>query len=91
MIDPDEIDRAQIRAARALLNWNQPELASAAHIALATLKRFEIGSRTPIHAIRSAIIRALENEGIEFFHDGTRAGVSLRTSKIKAGKKKTGK
>ena len=89
MIDPDEIDRAQIRAARALLNWNQPELASAAHVALATLKRFEIGSRIPIHAIRSAIIRALEDEGIEFFHDGKRAGVSLRVSRIKP-KRKTG-
>jgi DNA-binding XRE family transcriptional regulator len=82
MSDSAKVDRAQVRAARALLDWTQPDLASAAEIALATLKRFEIGHRTPIRAIKGAIVRALEDEGIEFHHDGKRAGVSVTVKKL---------
>lgn len=78
----DEIDRAQIRAARALLNWTQPDLADAAGIALATLKRFETGMRTPIPVVKAAIVGALEGAGIEFQNDGKRAGVTLGVRKL---------
>jgi DNA-binding XRE family transcriptional regulator len=44
-----------VRTARALLDWTQPDLAKAAGIALATLKRFEKGNRTPIPVVRAAI------------------------------------
>ena len=67
------------RTARALLDWTQPELADAAGIALATLKRFEKGHRTPI---RAAIFAALEKTGIEFQDDGKRLGVSIGVRKI---------
>lgn len=50
----------QVRAARALSDWTQPDLAKAAGIALATLKRFEKGHRTPIPVVRAAIFAALE-------------------------------
>jgi transcriptional regulator with XRE-family HTH domain len=83
MTDPSKVHRAQVRAARALLNWNQPQLASAADIALATLKRFEIGHRTPIRAVKAAIVRALEEQGIEFHQDKKRAYVSVELTKIK--------
>lgn len=83
MIDPDKVDRAQIRAARALLDWTQPDLAKAANIALATLKRFEIGHTQPIPTIKAAIVRALEAQGIEFQHDRKRAYVSLDVKKLK--------
>ncbi|MCK1367252.1 helix-turn-helix transcriptional regulator [Bradyrhizobium sp. 62] len=83
MIDPDKVDRAQVRAARALLDWTQPELAKAANVALATLKRFEIGQTQPIPTVKSAIVRALEAQGIEFDYDRKRASVSLDVRKLK--------
>ncbi|WP_083218856.1 hypothetical protein [Bradyrhizobium icense] len=83
MIDPDQVDRAQVRAARALLDWTQPDLAAAADIALATLKRFEIGHSTPIRTVKTAIVRALEAEGIQFHQDRKRASVSLDIKRIR--------
>jgi|SRR3954465_6006497 hypothetical protein len=50
----------------------QPDLASAAGIALGTLKNFEGGQSNPIRRVKSAIVRALENEGIEFHQDRRR-------------------
>ena len=71
----------QIKAARALLGLNQEELARAAGIGSATLKRVEATDE-----VRGAagtiwkIERALENAGIEFIaaSDGKGAGVRLR-------------
>mgnify|MGYP001465319394 CR=1 FL=1 len=67
---------AQSRAARALLNWSQPELASASGTGLSTIRDFETGKRRPIANNLAAIRTALENAGIEFIN-GT--GVKLRT------------
>ena len=78
----NDIDRTLVRTARALLNWTQPDLARAAGIALATLKRFEKGHRTPIPVVRAAIFAALEKGGVEFHHDGRRLGVSIGVRKV---------
>jgi len=78
-----EIDTAQIRAARALLDWTQTDLATAAKIALPTVKRYETGVRTPIPIIIAAILRAFEDAGIIFENDGKHIGVKL---KIKRGR-----
>jgi DNA-binding XRE family transcriptional regulator len=43
MTRQNDINRTLVRTARALLDWTQPDLATAAGIALATLKRFEKG------------------------------------------------
>jgi DNA-binding XRE family transcriptional regulator len=83
MTDPDKVHRAQIRAARALLDWTQPDLASAAGIALNTVKNFETGYSKPIRTVKSAIVRTLEHQGIEFHTDGKRAYVSLDFKKLK--------
>jgi transcriptional regulator with XRE-family HTH domain len=64
------IDAAQCRAARALLGWNQLELARAANIGTATLKRFEVGLRTPIPNNLVAIRKVLENAGVKFIDRG---------------------
>ena len=60
------------RTARALLDWTQPDLAKAARIALATLKRFEKGYRTSIPVVRAAIFAALEKACVQFQDDGKR-------------------
>jgi transcriptional regulator with XRE-family HTH domain len=73
-----EISIAQIRAARALLDWTQADLATSAKIALPTVKRYETGTRTPIPAIMVAIRRALEDAGIEFIPAKSGKGVGVR-------------
>jgi transcriptional regulator with XRE-family HTH domain len=73
-----EINTAQMRAARALLDWNQGDLAAAAEISLPTVKRYEAGMRTPIPSILAAIRRALEDAGIEFIPAKSGKGVGLR-------------
>jgi transcriptional regulator with XRE-family HTH domain len=78
-----EISTAQVRAARALLDWTQADLAAAAKISLPTVKRYEAGSRTPIPVIISAIFLAFEEAGIIFETDAKHVGVKL---KIKRGK-----
>jgi DNA-binding XRE family transcriptional regulator len=78
----NDLDRTLVRAARALLDWTQPDLAKAVGIALATLKRFEKGHRTPIPVVRAAIFAALEKAGVRFQDDGKRPGVSISVRKL---------
>jgi transcriptional regulator with XRE-family HTH domain len=69
----------QLRAARALLGWEQIELAKRSRVAIGTIRRMEsfegeIGSRT---STLSQVQAAIEKAGIEFLnHD--RPGVRLR-------------
>ena len=56
--------------------------AKAAGIALATLKRFEKGHRTPIRVIRAAIFAALEKGGVQFQDDGKWVGVSINARRL---------
>ncbi|OWK18338.1 hypothetical protein AJ88_03950 [Mesorhizobium amorphae CCBAU 01583] len=70
---------AQTRAARALLNWSQPDLAKACGAGISTIRDFETGKRSPIVNNLNAIQRALETAGVEFIpENGGGAGVRLR-------------
>ena len=69
----------QCRAARALLNLEQFDVADRAGIARATLIDFEKGQRTPRQGTVTAIRRALEGAGVEFIpENGGGAGVRLK-------------
>ncbi|MGE4063619.1 MAG: helix-turn-helix domain-containing protein [Rhodospirillaceae bacterium] len=77
----DRLTGEQIRAARALLRIDQPELERLAGVSLPTIKRLELmegacaGRASTIAAIRSA----LEKKGVEFIpQNGGGAGVRLR-------------
>ena len=78
------IDAAQIRAARALLNMSQSELAAAASVSPASVKRLEAAS-----AIRGAaetlwkVETSLEKLGVEFIpaEGGKGPGVRLRQAR----------
>jgi transcriptional regulator with XRE-family HTH domain len=73
---------AQCRAARAILNAEQSEVADRAGIARATVIDFEKGIRTPRPATIAAIRAALEAAGVEFIaENGGGAGVRLKKSK----------
>jgi len=68
-----------IRAARALLRWDQADLAQASGISIPTIKRLEnapgllAAHRSTVTALR----RALESAGVEFIN-GTAPGVRLK-------------
>lgn len=64
------ITPAQSRAARALINWSQPQLAEASGTGVSTIRDFETGKRTPIANNLAAIRAALESAGIVFEGDG---------------------
>ena len=68
-----------IRAARALLRWDQRKLANVSSVSVPTIKRLE-GKPGPLVAHNStvaALRSALESAGIEFTN-GDQPGVRLR-------------
>ena len=66
------LSAAQIRAARGLLDWNQPQLAEAAKLSLPTIRRMEgpIGPSRSTAANVEAVRRAFEDAGVVFFEAG---------------------
>jgi transcriptional regulator with XRE-family HTH domain len=73
------INSGQCRAARALLQWTQDQLAKDAGVGLSTVISFESEQRTPIRANLAAIQGSLEAAGVEFIpENGSGAGVRLR-------------
>jgi len=73
------ISARQIRAARALLNWTQQELADRAIVSLNALVRLEGGGVDSRMSTFTSIERALSAGGIEFIASGTDVeGVRLK-------------
>jgi hypothetical protein len=69
----------QLRAARALLGWDQIRLAKASHVAVGSIRGMESfdGAINAQTAKLYDVQRALEKGGIEFLNDD-RPGVRLR-------------
>ena len=67
----------QIRAARAMLEVKQRDLAAAAGISLATLNNIERGVADPRSSTLAAIARALKDAGVEVEEDGLPEEVRL--------------
>ncbi len=77
-----------IRAARALLRWEQRDLSDASSVSLPTVKRLE--SKPGVMAAHvstvTALRRALESAGVEFIEEnGGGPGVRLRKRQQKKG------
>lgn len=73
------ITPAQCRAARALIDWTQHDLAIAAGVGKVTVRQFEIGNAVPRQATITVMKMALEAAGVEFIDEnGGGAGVRLR-------------
>lgn len=70
------ISLAQIKAARALLNWTQDTLAKAAGLSLPGINNLERGVSSPRRETLNAIETALTTAGIEFIDT---SGVRLKT------------
>ena len=64
------ITPAQIRAARALLGWNQIQLAAAAGLTEITIKDLERGLANPRPSTLDRIQQAFDEAGVVFFEAG---------------------
>lgn len=74
-----DISPAQLRAARALVDWSREDLAAAAGATSRTIARLEGGETDPRQATTKAIRSALEAAGVEFIaENGGGPGVRLR-------------
>jgi predicted transcriptional regulator len=74
------LQTAQIRAARALIGWNQAELAKNARVSIATIRRIE-GQKGPVGGYISTLVRiqtALEQAGIRFLDSDAGGGIGVR-------------
>lgn len=60
----------KIRAARALLNWKQEELAAASGVSVASIRKIELNETAPTMRTQSKILHALEKHGITFTAKG---------------------
>jgi transcriptional regulator with XRE-family HTH domain len=69
---------AQIRAARALLNWTQEALAKAAEVAVTSIRDLEAEKRPSESGTISKVRDALENAGVEFTAGSRDAGPGVR-------------
>lgn len=81
MSESTQFTGRQISAARALLGLGQGELAAAASISVATLRRMEASKFSAAGLTNNvvAVRRALEAAGVEFIpENGGGAGVRLR-------------
>jgi predicted transcriptional regulator len=72
----------QLKAARALVGWEQTDLAKKSGVAISTVRRMEgfdgeVGART---STLSLVQKALERAGVEFLND-ERPGVRMRARK----------
>lgn len=66
MVNPPDISPAQLRAARAWLNWRQQFLATKAGVSKRAVVRAESGSSLPRTATSARIRSALEGAGLQF-------------------------
>lgn len=74
-----DVTGKQIAAARALLEWTQQELADKSGVNLTSVKRFEKNIGDTRNDTRNAIVKALQEAGIDFTDDG---GIRPRPSNI---------
>jgi hypothetical protein len=78
-LENSQLSSELLRAARALLRWEQRDLAEASLVSLPTIKRLEAkpGVLIAHGSTVAAMRRALEEAGIEFTN-GNQPGVRLR-------------
>jgi transcriptional regulator with XRE-family HTH domain len=76
---------AQIRAARALLGWRQEDIAEAAKISIATIRRIESQEQLLTGNVSTLlkIQAAFEQAGIQFIDEDETGGFGLRMAKKK--------
>lgn len=79
----DQVDSAQLRAARGLLNLTQADLASMAGVVERTIWLFENEKRSPQAGTRDKLRDALEGVGVEFINTEVGSGVFISSADLK--------
>jgi transcriptional regulator with XRE-family HTH domain len=81
--DMKKLTGTQVRAARALIRWSAEDLANAAGVGIATIRRAEAEDEFPstTPANLNAIRTALEGAGVEFIREDDGKGVGVRLAK----------
>lgn len=69
---------AQCRAARALLDWTQDELAEHAEVSRGTIRGFESGQHALQRSTAAAVCRALEAAGVRLVDADAQGGQGVR-------------
>lgn len=67
-----------LRAARALLDWDQSDLARAARVSLGTIRKVEQGATGVRRSTAKRIIEALDKAGVALLKDGPDGGKGVR-------------
>lgn len=74
-VDTAEITAGQVRAARALLDWSQEELADRAGVTRRTIAGFENGEKVPHKSTVERIVVAFRQDGVRFINADGEIGV----------------
>ena len=69
---------AQVRAARALLEWSQEDLARAANVSVTTVRDFKSGRRPTEASSMREIQRAFDNEDVVLLPGNSEGGPGVR-------------
>lgn len=72
----------QCRAARGLLGWSAEELAIAAKIGVATVRRFELGEQVRASSV-TAMVAAFQTAGLAFISAGERGSIGGEGVRLK--------
>jgi transcriptional regulator with XRE-family HTH domain len=70
----------QCRAARAMVQWTQDELAEKANIGVVSVRRFEQGKAEPYQGTQRLLRQELEKAGVRFLGD---YGVEFRPAELR--------
>ena len=75
----DRLTPAQVRGARAMLDWSMVELAYAARVSVSMIKRIEDAERSVSDDLCNVVRDALETAGVRFLpDDGNGSGMRFR-------------
>jgi transcriptional regulator with XRE-family HTH domain len=78
-MEDQDLTAAQCRAARALLNWTQKDLATKSRVSIVAIQNFEIGKTRPVVGTVALLRSAFERAGVVFIpKDGGGVGVRLK-------------
>jgi transcriptional regulator with XRE-family HTH domain len=68
----ESVKPAQLRGARAMLQWTSADLARRSRIHRRTIRKLEMGETRPQHKTLARIVSALAAGGVEFVDGGVR-------------------
>ncbi len=74
-----ELTSTHVRAARALLRWNQEDLASRCAVSPATINYWENDKVIPTAETKTKVRRVFEEAGVEFLNGGNPGVRLIRT------------